>query len=451
MESFLIYLIKVNFAIVLFTVFYRLFFSGDTFWQSRRIYLISSILFSLIYPLLFFPALIQESTTVRALAVEYIQLQELVVVAGSPSAFDWSKLIVGLYVVVMLFFIVRVLLQLLSIVRMHLMSDKTIIEGVVVRKVKVEITPFSFFKWIYLNPDLHSKDEIRQILIHEQTHVRQLHSIDVLLVELFRALFWINPSIWILRNDIRLNLEYLADDRVVASGHDSRQYQYHLLQLTCQYTGIELTNKLNFSPLKKRIIMMNQPRSRKSTAFKYLLIIPLSFALVMLSNAETVAEMIFSDNDSPQNVEQSKSTSKETVKSNPVSEIVVVAYQRNTPAPERKEGVVVEIDDEDDVFVVVEQMPTYEGGYEALMKYLTESIRYPVAAHEAGVQGRVICQFVIDVDGKVLNPRVVRSVDENLDAEALRVIGLMPDWNPGKQRGEKVKVRYTLPINFKLQ
>ena len=112
----------------------------------------------------------------------------------------------------------------------------------------------------------------------------------------------------------------------------------------------------------------------------------------------------------------------------------------------------VEEEEEEVIFVVVESMPEFPGGQQAMMKYIAENIKYPVIAQENGIQGRVICQFVVEKDGKVSDIQVVRSSGEaSLDKEAQRVINSMPRWKPGKQRGKPVRVKYTLPVNFRLQ
>ena len=111
-----------------------------------------------------------------------------------------------------------------------------------------------------------------------------------------------------------------------------------------------------------------------------------------------------------------------------------------------------EEEDEEVVFVVVETMPEFPGGQQALFKYLSENVKYPVIAQENGIQGRVICQFVVNKDGKIVDVEVVRSGgDPSLDKEAIRVIKSMPPWKPGKQRGKAVRVKYTVPVNFRLQ
>jgi len=112
----------------------------------------------------------------------------------------------------------------------------------------------------------------------------------------------------------------------------------------------------------------------------------------------------------------------------------------------------VEEEEEEVVFVVVESMPEFPGGQQALFKYLSENVKYPVIAQENGIQGRVICQFVVNKDGSIVDVEVVRSGgDPSLDKEAIRVIKSMPKWKPGKQRGKAVRVKYTVPVNFKLQ
>ena len=125
------------------------------------------------------------------------------------------------------------------------------------------------------------------------------------------------------------------------------------------------------------------------------------------------------------------------------AEEVVIAAPVEAPVEEEEEEV---------VFVIVESMPEFPGGQQALFKYLSENVKYPVIAHENGIQGRVICQFVVNKDGSIVDVEVVRSGgDPSLDKEAVRVIKSMPKWKPGKQRGKPVRVKYTVPVNFKLQ
>lgn len=111
-----------------------------------------------------------------------------------------------------------------------------------------------------------------------------------------------------------------------------------------------------------------------------------------------------------------------------------------------------EEEDDDAVFVVVEKMPEFPGGTQAMFRFISDNLKYPVIAQENGIQGRVICEFVINKDGSIADLKVVRSAgDPSLDKEAIRLVKLMPKWKPGKQRDKVVRVKYTVPINFKLQ
>jgi protein TonB len=133
----------------------------------------------------------------------------------------------------------------------------------------------------------------------------------------------------------------------------------------------------------------------------------------------------------------------------------VIGNDENGEVLKAKEALVTEPvkprEEENKVFDVVEQMPSFPGGMAALMAYLQKSIKYPPVAEENGIQGRVVCTFVVERDGSVTDVRVAKSVDPSLDKEAVRVVSAMPKWIPGKQNGQSVRVKYTLPVTFRLQ
>lgn len=143
-------------------------------------------------------------------------------------------------------------------------------------------------------------------------------------------------------------------------------------------------------------------------------------------------------------VEDNKEVEDVNIQSEDDKEVeVVIAAPVETPVEEEEEEV---------IFMVVETMPEFPGGQQALFKYLSENVKYPVIAQENGIQGRVICQFVVNKDGSIVDVEVVRSGgDASLDKEAVRVIKSMPKWKPGKQRGKAVRVKYTVPVSFRLQ
>ena len=138
-----------------------------------------------------------------------------------------------------------------------------------------------------------------------------------------------------------------------------------------------------------------------------------------------------------------------------VGALNVVGNDENGEVLKAKEVIATEPvkpkEEENKVFDVVEQMPSYPGGMGALMQYLSSNIKYPAIAEENGIQGRVICTFVVERDGSITDVRIAKSVDPSLDKEAMRVVSKMPKWIPGKQNGSAVRVKYTLPVTFRLQ
>ena len=412
-----IYLLKANVGIALFYAFYKLFCQRDTFFQWRRFALLIFLGISFIYPLLNIQDWVKEQPAMYELADYYATwMATEEITATTPMVIDApqlpSLLTIGIYlyyigVIVMSF---RFIVQLFSVLRMRWKGTRSIVDGQRIISIPTEADPFSFFGWIFLYlPGL--KDESREeILKHEQTHARQWHSMDVILCELINIVCWFNPFAWLIKTEIRLNLEYLADNKVAETTSDCKLYQYHLLNLVNKNVQTGLCNNFNVSHLKHRIIMMNKKRTHTAGRIKYALFVPLAAALLIASN------------------------------------ISCISSEKQEEISEKQESRAAE----GEVFQVVEEMPEFPGGMAECMKWLGQNINYPAEAKEKGVQGRVIVQMVVEKDGTITNAKVVRGVDPLLDAEALRVVNQSPKWKPGMQKGEAVRVKYTLPIMFRL-
>ena len=182
---------------------------------------------------------------------------------------------------------------------------------------------------------------------------------------------------------------------------------------------------------------MNKKRTNSWLRAKYLLLVPvIGVALVACNLDKKTAEPATA-------AEQAQADSAAG------KPMMVGVTVDGTPAQDeaKAEGSVVQ----GDVFDVVEQMPEFPGGQQELMNFLMKNVKYPKVAQDKGTQGRVILQFVVNKDGSVVEPTVVKSVSPELDQEALRVIKMMPKWQPGKQNGEVVRVKYTIPVSFRLQ
>lgn len=457
MNPTLIYLLKVNIAIVLFYLFYRLFFANDTFWKTRRIYLLFSIGLSFVYPFFSIESWLQSQPTMQTMVANYALLQEITITPENQSGLiSFENILWAAYGLAVAGLFGRLIVQLISIFRIKFQGKRETVQGISIVAIDKEITPFSFFSTVYMNPKLHNEHEISQILTHELTHVKQLHSVDVMLSEILCIAFWFNPATWLLKREIRQNLEFLADNKVISSGFDSKSYQYHLLQLSYQSPELKLTNKFNVLPLKKRIKMMNQQKTEKAGILKYLLIVPLSLALVFTSNAESIISAAKSELQSTPKIivktagVQKNAKVENQVQPNVQKELVIVGYGATKEKLHAETTASSSTQDGKVIFTVVEKMPEFPGGDKALTKFLLNSVRYPVEAQKSGVQGRVICQYVVDENGAITDVSVVRGVDPSLDQEAVRVIKAMPNWIPGEQKGKKVSVKYTLPLNFKL-
>lgn len=467
MNNLLMYFIKVNVAIALFYLFYRLFFAGDTFWKTRRYYLLFSVILSFVYPFFSIENWLQNQEPIQKLLVNYATLPEITVIQNQQSSmFTIENMMLATYAMVVLFLLIRLLIQLSSILIIRDKGRFKTVQGTRIISVEKEITPFSFFGSIYICTELHNEMEMKQILTHELTHVRQGHSYDVLLSEMICIIFWFNPATWLLKREIRQNLEFLADNKVIESGFDSKTYQYHLLQLSYQTPEIKLANKFNVSPLKKRIIMMNQKKSAKASLLKYSLIVPLALALVLSSNAQTVvnkAKKALATKEVVTEQKTVKAFPKKMVETKQLTEPIIVNNEKADEKP----------------YEVVEKMPQYQGGDGELLSYIVKNLKYPVIAQESGTQGKLLVRFVVNKDGKVTNASILKkmldkpadkkgvvvvgynkqdsiaTMNENagiaLEKEALRVVNAMNNWTPGEQDGKKVAVYYILPITFKLQ
>lgn len=425
----MLYLLQVNVGLILFYALYKLVCTRDTFFRSRRFILIVSLVLPFILPFIDVREWLESRD--RMIMLTHFDYSAVLpeIVVGSEAAetgnrvFVLSEWIGYLYLAGVVVLLVRLAVQAFSLYRLIVRMPEKEINGVRVKCLNDPSGPFSFFGWIFMNPAAVKEDEINEILTHEMAHVKQHHSVDVLLAEMVSICCWMNPFAWLLKREVRLNLEFLADRKVMEAGFATKSYQYHLLGLAYNHK-YGLSNNFNFSHLKQRIIMMNKKKSNAAGHIKYALFVLPAFALLVAGNISC-----------SQDASQTEDAKEEVVA--PVS-------------PEAKEAP-ADSTAKEEVFMVAEQMPEFPGGMKEMLKFLQENVKYPENAMKNNVQGRVIVQFVIEKDGTPTEFKVLRSVDPDLDAEALRVMKAMPKWKPGMQKGQVVRVKFTVPVSFKLQ
>lgn len=503
-----IYLIKINVALVLLYGFYRLTVSRDTFFGLRRLTLWLIYAVALIVPALNLEYWVRDTPTMESMANVYADtFYPVVVVKAQAPSITWMDMLQCIYWAGVAVLSLRLVWQLFSIIRLAVISRKQEVEGIMVHLLKGEGSPFSFFRWVFMYPSTLEGKQLHEVMVHECTHVSGLHSLDTLFSELFSIACWFNPFAWLMKQEVRMNLEYLADESVLSDGNARKSYQYHLLGLAYRQPNesTKIANNFNLLPLKKRIKMMNKRRTSEIGKAKYLLFAPLAGVLLMVSNIESVAreigEQIPEVAEVQQKAEQALNT--DVAVANPMAKEVIevmnpaeaeemeadkTAEAELTKAEEAKaeeadkaaEAKAAEEAKAEEAKAVEqakqnaevkmknkaqadttkkkkywdcipETMPYFPGGQELLLKYLAANIKYPASAVKAKKQGRVIVTFIVQKDGSITHAKIARSINPELDAEALRVVKGMPKWTPGTQLGKPVSVKYVLPVKFSLQ
>jgi hypothetical protein len=280
MEAALLYLLKAHAVLALFAAAYYGLLRRLTFFQLNRAYLLFALLFAAVYPALPMPGLLPaEVPTAPVVAWVLADATAAATVDAPPPAApgpDWPLLALALYAGGVAVLLGRLLVQLLALARLRRRAHPaTTPGGVPYRQLPGPGDPFSFGRTIYLYPAQHTAAEVAVVLAHEQAHVRQGHTLDVLLAHLGTALFWPSPAAWLLRRAVLDNLEYLADVATLRTGLDRRAYQYCLLQLSRGTAGPALALPFTFFTLKNRVAMMNTPLSSRGQLARYFLAGPL--------------------------------------------------------------------------------------------------------------------------------------------------------------------------------
>lgn len=439
--SILPYFLKVNLALAILYICYRLLFRNDTFFRLRRAVLLSVYLIAFLYPLLDISIWLSTRESVTEIVNYYstiLPLKTVVAADDTPlsTEADWLTiaesymLLIYLAGITLLF--LRCIIELFTVIRLRLRSPKQLINGTTLYVLPSQEEPYSFFGWIFASPESHTPQALEEILVHEKTHVRQLHSIDVVLGEIVCILCWINPFAWLLKKEISSNHEYLADEQVMLAGYNKKEYQYHLIGLEHPEMAIaKLYNNFSVLPLKKRITMLNKKRTGRVGKVKYLTLLPLAAGLLLLNNIDAMARIV----------------SRQTTVPVPAEKTMIA------PAPE---AISVEVatplpPDDDKVYEVVDVMPEFPGGETELLKYMARNVKYPAESIKNKEEGSLSLSFIINKDGSLSDIKVVKSLTPLLDAEAVRVVKNMPKWTPGKVKGKVVRVAYTTPITFKCQ
>ncbi len=416
-----------------------------------------------------------------------------------------TDIISYIYIIGVVFFLIKFVYNIFKIYKIKAGKKIETIDNVNFIYTNESHVPFSFLNNIYI-----PKDNLDEMIIkHEMSHVKNHHSVDVILMEIMIAFQWFNPFIRMIKNELKSNHEFIADSEAIKNEDEKSNYMMLLLQQCTAYDFSTIANNFSFLLTKKRISMITKNQKVKGSVIKVLLTLPV-FALLILLNTQC-------DNTKPndekqkavevkadENAGQLLGTILDRFTEKPIALATILlekdgkelyyttsdkngryeitkikagAYNvkvscesyetvtiRDVNIPVKKltfqdfwlknkeasaapsQEVVV---GQDSIYRVAEVMPQYPGGPNEMMKYMQENIKYPQSAKANKIEGRVYVTFVVEKDGSITNAAVLRGIDKECDAEALRVVSSMPKWTPGQHKGENVRTQFTIPIYYK--
>jgi len=406
MLSFFQYSIEVTIAMFLFFAVWKLFLEKETFNHLNRRYLLSTFIISFILPFNKINFQIKKQDNVISKISETMQLKEIIVdqtnnTLGTFQILNYAYFAISLLLLIILTY---------KLVSIQLFAKKCKIQTYNGNKVfisKKNISPFSFLNKVFFRKDDVNKPNFNNILQHELTHVKQKHTIDIIILETAKIIMWFNPMIYFYIKQLKMLHEYLADEEVILQGFEADEYKMLLIKQQIGFS-FEFANHFNKSLTLKRINMINKFRSSKFAKLKLLFAIPiLAITLVLFSFSR-----------------------KNEIKTSNISENI-----------------------QDTIYTKVYTMPKYKGGSLALRTFVGKNVKYPEKSKKNNIEGTVYIRFEVTKEAKIDKIKIEKGVNKELDAESVRVISSLPDFEkPGyNQKGEAVNVWFQMPITFKLK
>lgn len=453
---------------------YKLLLSGERQHRFNRAVIICMYLVAITVPLLpriSFPVgeTANEAATTAVGNIAIGPLTGGVLAAHAPV---WTRVVLWIYIVGVAVTLLKFLWSYLRLMHIIRQGHKEKREGyTLVIADDAALSPFSWRKYVVVG-DPQDADEHSAVMVHELRHLSAGHSIDIFIARLYAILVWYNPVSWLVIDELKTVHEYEADEAVIDSGANLKEYQMLLIKKTAGARLPSLANSLNHSKLQKRVTMMYQSKSKLAGKFSTLALLPALAIGMAVVSVPSVASVI-SDASEATLMESSHKVSKNSdnaetaaVSGVPVSDAMASSEtvasesmdaisEMDEPVSENASEDPVEAElpsdkERGEVYVAVEKQAEFPGGIQALMQWLSMNVRYPEDAMKNDAQGRVIVKFVVNPDGSISDPTVLKSVEPSLDQEAIRVVMAMPKWEAAENNGQKVASYFNLPIAFKL-
>ncbi len=433
---------------LIFLWVYDWFLKKETFFNLNRVYLLITPLLSMVIPFIridFIRETVVQSGVVRLQEVmvgvtekvekadaNYFNLLNIIII-GCLMAFGW--------------FVVK-LIKIYQLIRQNNRRKEA---GYIEVQIAEKDAAFSFFRYIFLGKNINGSNR-EHIIRHELVHIRQKHSLDLLLFECLRILFWFNPLVYVFQQKISELHEFIADGQT-AKGNRAGQYEF-LLQQIFRTEKISFVNQFfKQSLIKKRIFMLNKNHSAGVKRVKFALLLPAIFAMLFYVSCQ---EKKLTLNEQIESLEQT--IQSEDSLSNEDYDRLYKMYQ----AISIKKGMGDYIGKDEVPFAVIDEAPIFPGCenvlpeeqklcfQEKMNEHIRKYFNYPAEAQEKGIQGKVYAQFIINREGNIEGIRL-KGPDKQLEDEVRRIVQSLPQMQPGKQKGRAVKVPFSIPINFVLQ
>ena len=430
MSPFLLYIARAGLYLSLFYAFYLLVMRRTTFFRLNRVLLLAGSYLCLLLPFIRLRTATEATGVAQTLTIQSVAVGEPADLT-LPAAFPWKDVLLALYIAGAIATLVLYLISAQKMNRVIRRAEKTELEGCRLLLLDENIPSFSWGRTVVMGrKDL---EENPAIFTHEQMHVQCRHSLDLLLFLPLQLLFWWNPLVWVTREELRLLHEYEADEGVLQKGIDATQYQLLLVRKAVGEQRFSLASGFQHAKLKNRIEMMLKPTSSGWMRWSYLALIPVLAMFMFACNPSKKSKT-----PAPEAVEQEAPAATETA-----GYTITVTDEPEAVASE-KEAV---------PFSLIEHKPGFNGGdANEFSRWVNSQLKYPEQAKKDGAQGRVLLQFTVGADGVVRDVKVLRSVREDLDAEAVKVVSSSPKWEPGYNAdGEAVPVVYSFPVVYQLR
>jgi len=421
MNALTVYMVKVSVYLAAFYAIYSVLLSRDTMYRRNRLFILFSVVSSMLLPFITVPAggSGKFPVFIRVLSDIFVDGSASQAAPSGENGKNGLQVVSGIYFAGVVIFGLKLLIDIAELILLILRNKEN--NNHIIRFQGFNTAGFSAFGYVFVSTRLPDY-EADEIIRHEQNHLNYFHSIDIFFLEIVTVFQWFNPVIYLYGRSLRAIHEYQADAGCIKTGMPVGNYQRILLNQVFKSKIFTVTNSFsNPTLIKKRMIMMTKKRSTALTNLKLLMVLPvITIVLLIVSSCN---------------------------QGNEAKEIAVEMAPPPPPPPPP-----VADNNKDVPFEEVDEMPVFKGGETAIIKFIQENIKYPEAAKTKGISGKVIVRFAVEADGSIDRVSVLRGVDPDIDKEALRVVGTLPAFEKAAIKdGKQVPVWYAIPITFALK